>query len=288
MLVVMSTPSAASSAASSSASIAASTANASIRSPSVASTAPTDAVDGLPVLPRLALVGDRSDRVAAHRVIPDLVGSAPGAGASIEAYWLHSTSITGPGDLAGFDGIWAIPGSPYASEQGVLAAITAARTAAIPFLGTCGGFQHLLLEYARNVCGLQDAGHTESDPDAAVPLIVPLECSLLGEEAMVHVVAGTLAARVMGAGATTERYFCRYGLSAAFVDILTRHGLVVSGRDEQGDVRIAELESHPFFLGTLFQPELSSDATWVHPVVAAFLAAVRAHAQARRRSPLGS
>jgi len=57
-------------------------------------------------------------------------------------------------------------------------------------------------------------------------------------------------------------------------------GLVMSGRDELGDARIAELPDHPFFVGSLFQPELSSDTTWVHPLIAAFAAAVRAHAAA--------
>ncbi len=70
--------------------------------------------------------------------------------------------------------------------------------------------------------------------------------------------AGTLAAQAMGAGRVTERYFCRYGLNLEYLQVLIANGLVFSGRDEQGDPRIAELPGHPFFVGTLFQPELSS------------------------------
>jgi CTP synthase (UTP-ammonia lyase) len=100
--------------------------------------------------------------------------------------------------VAGFDGVWAIPGSPYLNLDGALAAIQAARTGRIPLLGTCGGFQHLLLELARDVCGLTAVENAEQNADAAEPLIVPLECSLLGQASTVVIAPGTVAARVMG------------------------------------------------------------------------------------------
>jgi CTP synthase (UTP-ammonia lyase) len=229
--------------------------------------------------PRLALVGDRSPSVRAHQRIPALIDAlTTAAGPAIELYWLPSTVISGPADLAGFDGIWVVPGSPYRSTGGVLAAIQAARTRNIPFLGTCGGFQYLLLEFARNVCGLTAAGNREEDPDVSEALIVPMECSLLGEESAVLIEPGTVAAAVMGPGPATERYFCRYGLNAAYLDVLQHHGLVFSGRDEHGEVRVAELPDHPFCVASLFQPELSSAPTWVHPLIASFAAAVRSRA----------
>ncbi|HTW97984.1 MAG TPA: hypothetical protein VMD59_04365 [Acidimicrobiales bacterium] len=233
----------------------------------------------VPRPPRLALVGDRSPDVQAHARIPVLVDALQDRnGAPIELYWLHSTTVREQGDVAGFDGIWVVPGSPYESEAGVLTAIEAARNNGIPLLGTCGGFQHLLVEFARNVCGMRRAAHAEVEPAAEELLIVPLECSLLGEEAAVTIVAGTMAAQAMGAGPSTERYFCRYGLAARYLELLESHGLVVSGRDELGEARVVELPGHPFFVASLFQPELSSDATWVHPLIAAFAASVRAHA----------
>ena len=202
----------------------------------------------------------------------------------IELYWLPTAAIAGPGDVEGFDGIWIVPGSPYANPDGVLAAIEAARTRRIPLLGTCGGFQHLLLEFARNVCGLAGVEHAELHPDASALLLVPLRCKLFGEEATVTIEPGTTAGAAMGAGPTTERYFCRYGLNAEYRSVLEDHGLVISGRDDLGDARVVELPGHPFFVGSLFQPELASDATWAHPLIAAFAAAVRVHA-ARRRPP---
>ncbi len=241
----------------------------------------TDATDTDPVTssPRIALVGDRSSTVRAHDRIPVILRALSGHDAEpLDAYWMHSTSIDATTDLTGFDGIWVIPGSPYENVDGVLHAITTARTNGIPFLGTCGGFQHMLLEFARNACDLTTVEHGETSPDADEQLLVPLECSLLGEEAGIDVVAGTLAASIMGAGPTTERYFCRYGLNTKYLATLQQHGLVISGRDLDGEVRIAELPGHPFFLGSLFQPELSSDATWVHPLLGAFSNAVRGHA----------
>jgi CTP synthase (UTP-ammonia lyase) len=239
----------------------------------------------VPRPPRIALVGDRSAAVEAHNRIPVLMQALSGAEEPIELYWLHSTSIASPEDVAGFDGIWVVPGSPYASSAGVLTAIETARTGRIPLLGTCGGFQHLLLEFAHNVCRLPDATHAEVDPDAPELLLVPLRCSLFGEEATVTIADGTTAASLMGAGPTTERYFCRFGLNPAYESRLQSCGLVISGRDESGDARVAELQDHPFFVGSLFQPELSSDSTWVHPLIAGFASAVRARVAALTHAP---
>ncbi|HEV8064389.1 MAG TPA: hypothetical protein VGP46_06135 [Acidimicrobiales bacterium] len=232
--------------------------------------------------PRIALVGDRSTSVQAHAKIPGLVETLNiGRADAFEIYWMHSTAVESSADVAGFDGVWVIPGSPYANSTGVLEAIKGARTSGIPLLGTCGGFQHLVIEFARNVCGLAGVQNAEEHPDAAELIIRPLECSLLGEDSSVVVEPGTLAAAAIGQGLVTERFFCRYGLDPAYLETLVAHGLVVSGRDPLGDVRIVELPGHPFFVGSLFQPELSSDASWVHPLIAAFTAAVAAQAAGR-------
>lgn len=231
--------------------------------------------------PRIALVGDRSASVEAHGRIPRLLAALTTDRAeAVEPYWIPTTAISSPADVAGFDGIYVTPGSPYASTNGVLVAITAARTGGIPLLGTCGGFQHILLEYARNVCHLDAVDHAEIHPDAAELLIAPLECLLYGEEATVDLVEGTLGASIMGAGPTTERYFCRFGLNPSYERTLVDAGLVISGRDSDGSARLVELPGHPWLIGTLFQPELSSDPTWVHPLIAAFADAACSRADA--------
>jgi CTP synthase (UTP-ammonia lyase) len=100
---------------------------------------------------------------------------------ALDPYWI-STAEAAECDLSGFDGIWLTPGSPYASFAGALATARAARENGIPYLGTCGGFQHAIVEYARNVCGVADAHHEEIDPGAGELVIAALECSLVGHE----------------------------------------------------------------------------------------------------------
>jgi CTP synthase (UTP-ammonia lyase) len=220
--------------------------------------------------PRIALVGDRSASVRAHTRIPAIVDALLGRdGIALDPYWI-ATSDVSDCDVSRFDAIWLLPGSPYASAEGAFTAARAAREQRIPFLGTCGGFQHALLEYAHAVCGLASVENAEVTPDAAEHLIVPLECSLMGHEEAVMIVPGTLAAKISGPGRRTERYHCSYGLNPDYLEALADGGLRFSGFDDGGQVRIAELPGHPFFLCTLFQPELYGDGTQPHPIIRAF------------------
>jgi len=183
-------------------------------------------------------------------------------------------------DLGRFDAIWLVPGSPYDNPDGAIAAVRTARERRIPFLGTCGGFQYALLEFARNVCGLPAVENAEVTPEADEHLIVQLECSLKGHEEAVMIVPGSHAAEISGPGRRTERYHCDYGLNAAYLERLSQAGLRFSGFDDNGQVRIAELPGHPFFVGTLFQPELHGDGSQPHPIIAAMAAAASRHATA--------
>ncbi|GAA3510629.1 CTP synthase (UTP-ammonia lyase) [Streptosporangium album] len=219
---------------------------------------------------RIALVGDRSPSVQAHARIPSLLEALRERdGLTLDAYWISTTETA---DLEGFDGIWMLPGSPYRSEAGAVNAARTAREHAIPFLGTCGGFQHTLLEYARNVLGLPVA-HAENDPDADDFLLMPLACSLAGHEDEVRLTPGSLAERIIGATRTVEKYSCNFGLNPAYLPALREGGLSFTGRDAAGAVRVLELPEHPFFLATLFQPELAGDGSRPHPIITAFASA---------------
>ncbi|MFG2606147.1 hypothetical protein ACGFT2_21750 [Streptomyces sp. NPDC048514] len=226
----------------------------------------------------IALVGDRSPNVVSHTRVPLLLDAlAERDRLVLDAYWIPSRDAEADGAVRGFDAVWVLPGSPYRSEAGVLAAVRTAREERVPFLGTCGGFQHALLEYARNVCGLAGAAHAENDPGAEDLLIEPLACSLVGHEGAVTIEPGSLAESVIGSARTVERYFCAYGPSR-HLGTLRAHGLRFSGHDEHGEVRVAELPGHPFFLATLFQPELFGDGSVPHPVVRALARAAVDHA----------
>jgi CTP synthase (UTP-ammonia lyase) len=238
-----------------------------------------------PAPARVALVGDRSPHVRAHQRIPGLIDTlCQREGLILDAYWIGSDEVTDPGGLAGFDGIWLLPGSPYRSEAGAIAAARSARERLIPFLGTCGGFQHAVLEFARDVCGVERAGNAEITPTGEDLVIVALPCSLAGHEQAVRVAPGSLAERVLGAERIAARYQCSYGLAPAYRDLLAGHGLVFSGEDDGGDVRIAELPGHPFFLATLFQPELAAEPR-PHPIIRAFAAAAAGHARQAQAGP---
>ena len=116
-------------------------------------------------------------------------------------------------------------------------------------------------------------------------MIVELECSLVGHEGPIRYTPGTLIARIAGVERSVERYHCAYGIAPAYVETLERAGVVFGAHDEDGAVRALELGDHPFFLGTLFQPELAGDGSRAHPVIRAFAEAV---VQSRRPWPTGA
>ena len=219
----------------------------------------------------IALVGDRSPSVRAHARIPRLVEALRRRDDLVlDPYWIASEDAHD--GLDGFDAVWVVPGSPYRDPEGALAAVRTAREHGLPFLGTCGGFQHAVLEIARDVCGIERAAHAEyGEADECV--IVALECSLVGHEGAIRYAPGSLMQRIMGVERSVERYHCSYGLDPRYVDTLTAHGVRFTAHDDDGAARALELAGHPFFLGTLFQPELAGDGTRAHPVIRAFAAA---------------
>jgi CTP synthase (UTP-ammonia lyase) len=224
---------------------------------------------------RIALVGERAVGVPAHtRYAPMLEALWRRERLLVDAYWVSTSQIDGPRDLAGFDGVWLVPGSPYRSEAGAVSAVRTAREADIPLLATCGGFLHVLLEFARHVCAMDDAVHAENSPGSRRQLIIPLSRDLAGHEATVHIEPGSLAEEALGTRTTVERYQCTHALDPRYAGILRDHGLRFTGHDDAGHPRMAELPGHRFFLCTLFQPELADDTSRPHPLVRAFAAAV--------------
>jgi CTP synthase (UTP-ammonia lyase) len=221
---------------------------------------------------RLALVGDRSPQVRAHVRIPArLEAVARQGGPTVDALWVGTDTVDERFDARAFDGVWLTPGSPYRSREGALLAVRSAREGGVPFLGTCGGFQHALLEFARSAAGLAGAAHAEYGEAGGPVLIAPLACSLVGEEGTIHVTPGTLAERTLGALTSVERYHCAYGPVADRLPDLEAAGMRFTAFDDDGHARVLELPGHPFFLGTLFQPELAAP---VHPAIRAFVAAM--------------
>ena len=193
--------------------------------------------------------------------------AADALGTKIDAVWLPTGA---PHDYATFDGLFCSPGSPYRSLDGALEGIRCARVHGIPFMGTCGGLQHLVLEYARSVMGFREAAHAESDPYASCLFIVPLSCSLVGKTMEVNIKPGSKAAAIYGAARSQEDYYCNFGLNPEYLEPLQKAGLEITGVDQDNEARIMELPSHPFFLGTLFVPQAKSLKGKPHPLLLAF------------------
>ncbi|HET7608966.1 MAG TPA: CTP synthase [Gammaproteobacteria bacterium] len=225
---------------------------------------------------RIALVGDYSESVVAHRAIPQALKSAASElRADVTWEWLASRDLppTGAARLEPYAGFWCVPGSPYENMQGVLDAIRFARVQKRPFLGTCGGFQHALLEYAQAVWDIE-ALHAETNPEAEDPVIAPLACSLVEVTAALRFERGSRLRAIYGRDSADEEYHCNYGLNPRYAERLRSGPLTIAARDAEGGVRAVELRDHPFFIGTLFQPERSALRGQTPPLVKAFVEAV--------------
>lgn len=226
----------------------------------------------------IALIGDQSPNVPAHRAIPHALRLAGEShNGTIVWRWVDSDMIQNARrDLSTYDGIWVVPGSPYRNMTGVLEAIRFARETRCPFLGTCGGFQHAVIEFARYVAQLPDADHAETAPEAAVPVIAPLARELVDQTGEVNFRPDTRLHGIFGGQPATAEYRCRFGINPAYRDQLEKAGMIFSGFDAEGDVRAIELGMHPFFAATLFQPERGAMRGERNPLIAAFVdAAVR-------------
>jgi CTP synthase (UTP-ammonia lyase) len=225
----------------------------------------------------IGLIGDRSDSVLAHQAIPVAIESADEKLGIAAAYeWVPTERIKSASRVAAFDGLWCVPGSPYRSMEGALLAIRCAREGRIPFLGTCGGFQHAIIEYARNVLGWHEATHGETDSAATLAVISPLSCGILNGSGSVQLLAGTRIAAAYGADEATEEYLCSYGVNPDFRASLVAGPLREAARDDTGELRAVELDEHPFFVATLFQPERAALRGRPAPLVTAFISAADA------------
>ncbi len=225
----------------------------------------------------IALIGDFNRDVIAHRAIPlalELLSAE--LGLPIRFDWLHTAKLgLDPENvLSAYHGIWCVPGSPYANSDAAIGAIRFARVTEAPFLGTCGGFQHALLEFAQNVLGMADARHAETEPEARNPLIARLSCSLVQTSGEIHLAPDSRIANAYGCTKIVEEYHCRFGLSRLYRREFEEHELHPVGWDREGDVRAVEYEGHPFFVATLFQPERLALQKTLPPLVRAFGQAV--------------
>ena len=227
-------------------------------------------------LVRAGIIGDDHPEIKGHETIAQALRHAASAlEMRVEIQWLPTSELVDDVDqqLTGFDALWCGPHGPYSNSDGALRAIRFARERKRPFLGTCAGFQHAVIEYARTVLGLADADHAEANPNAQRAIVAALSEPRVERTAAVILDPASRVADFYKRTEVAERYRCHFGLNPEYVTPLHRAGLRVAGVAEDGSAAVVECAEHPFFIGTLFMPERTSRSAAPHPLVSAYLKA---------------
>ena len=236
---------------------------------------------------RIAILGDYD---AKSPTLPAIEESLRHASAKlnmpVEPKWIATPSLIEPEAqkrLESSDGIWAAPGSPYKSMEGMLKGIEFARRRDWPFLGTCGGFQYALIECARNVLGIKDADTAENNSGSKNIVIYPVACSvpnrakdapkLSGPVPEIRLRPGSYLQSFYMKETATEEFFCNFEVNPDYEWAAMEAGFPVVARGAHGEIRAIESPTHRFYIATLFQPQLSSKPKKPHPLVLAFVQA---------------
>jgi CTP synthase len=245
---------------------------------------------------KIAVVGKYTDFVDSYKSVQEaLIHGGIANDVGVDIHWISSDNFVdarAAAEILGrHDGLLVPGGFGVRGVEGMVDAIQHAREHAVPFFGICLGMQTAIIEFARNVCGLDDSHSSEFSPECDNPVI-----SLMESQQHVTDMGGTMrlgaypcrlarasrAAEVYGVAEVSERHRHRYEVSNAYRDLFVQHGLRLSGLSPDGQlVEMIELPNHPWFVGCQFHPELQSRPTRPHPLFAGFIAAA---ASAKRRA----
>mgnify|MGYP002780394952 CR=1 FL=1 len=251
---------------------------------------------------RIAVVGKYVSLVDSYKSVQEALfhgGIASDVGVDID--WLSSEDFEGGEDagarLAGYHGLLIPGGFGVRGVEGMLRAIRWARENELPFFGICLGLQTAMIEFARDVCGLQEAHSTEFERESAHPVIC-----LMDSQRMVTDLGGTMrlgaysarllpgsrAEAIYGAREISERHRHRYEVNNAYREQLAEAGMRISATSPDGSlVEMIELPAHPWFVATQAHPELKSRPTRPHPLFASFIAAAVARRDSAPQEEIG-
>ena len=241
-----------------------------------------------PAKVRIGVVGKYTDYADSYKSVQEaLIHGGIANDVGVEIAWTSSDLFTDPATardvLSKFDGLLVPGGFGVRGVEGMVDAIRAARETGTPFFGICLGMQVAIIEFARNVCGLDDSNSSEFMPECSNPVI-----SLMESQQHVKDMGGTMrlgsypcrirpgsrAAEIYGAPEISERHRHRYEVSNQYRDLFQEKGMRLSGLSPDGSlVEMIELPEHPYFVACQFHPELKSRPTRPHPLFAAFIAA---------------
>ena len=209
--------------------------------------------------------------------------------------WIEAEQLVWPQckqQLERYDGILVPGGFGKRGVEGMINAIRYAREEKVPYFGICLGMQTLVIEYARNVCGLETANSTEFDPATVNRVIYKLR-ELKGVDELggtmrlgaypCRLSPGSFARAAYGAEEISERHRHRYEFNREFEEVLTSNGLKLTGQTPDGVyVEICEIANHPWYLGCQFHPEFKSKPLEPHPLFQAFIGASYKHREQKR------
>ena len=227
---------------------------------------------------RIAIIGDYNQNEECHRLIMESIKDVTEElHSEIEARWIGSDALDLSEEyLKSFDGFWFAPGTPYKNAKNVFSAIQYARENNVPAIGTCGGFQHMVIEFARNVLGLSEANSEENDAECADAVIAKLSCSLVYKKEQLEISdSDSILARAVGSNEFIGEYRCNYGFNETYRKAFHNSdaiAAVVESKD--GNFRGFELKKHPFFVGTFFIPQLDFKGNYSYRIIKSFVKAV--------------
>ncbi len=244
---------------------------------------------------RIAVVGKYTALVDAYKSIAEaLVHAGIANDVGVEIDWVSSEELEdrGPRFLDGYGGVLIPGGFGVRGTDGMVDAVRFARESGLPFLGICLGLQCAIIEFARNVCDLEESHSHEFDRETTNPVI-----SLMDAQYNVTEMGGTMrlgaypcrlqegsfAREVYDATEISERHRHRYEVNNEYRENLAQNGMRFSGLSPDGGlVEIVELTDHPFFVATQFHPELRSRPMSPHPLFTAFVAAATQRTRQRQ------
>jgi CTP synthase len=246
---------------------------------------------------RVAVVGKYTDYQDSYKsVVESLIHGGIANDVGVDIQWVSSEKFTDAARteevLRDCDALLVPGGFGVRGVEGMVEAIRYARESGMPFFGICLGMQTAIIEFARNVCGLEDTNSSEFAPECDNAVI-----SLMESQQHVTDVGGTMrlgaypcrlargsrAAEIYGQAEVSERHRHRYEVSNKYRDLFVQKGLRLSGLSPDGQlVEIMELPQHPWFIGCQFHPELQSRPTRPHPLFAGFIAAAERAKRGRR------
>ena len=237
---------------------------------------------------KIAVVGKYTELVDAYKSVQEsLIHGGIANDVGVEMHWLSSDLFPDPATaqrmLQGFHGLLVPGGFGVRGIEGMVQAIRAARETRLPFFGICLGMQVAIIEFARNVAGLDDSNSSEFAPECHHPVVALMEAQQkvtdmggtmrLGAYPC-RLAKGSRAAEAYGSSEVSERHRHRYEVANAYRDQFVEKGMRLSGLSPDGQlVEMIELAEHPWFVGCQFHPELQSRPTRPHPLFAGFIAA---------------